>query len=269
MPISINGPLPYSSDFSAASQVNRSSERISSGERINQASDDAAGLAAASRLSQQLNGFDVASRNLADGVSLTQVADGALNQISENLQRVRELSLRAANASLNDSDRAALDAEAQQLGEANQALLENTQFNGQNLFDQENRFSFQTGPQDSDQVSVEQSNLREELENLGLGDISLRSREDAQNALDIVDDAQAAISDRASDLGALAQRFDTQFEQVQVARENTAESRSRVADADLAREISDQSAALVQEQVSTAIRGQANARQDLVLQLLS
>lgn len=269
MPISINGPLPYTADLSATSQINRSSERISSGQRINQASDDAAGLAAASRLSQQLNGFDVASRNLADGISLTQVADGALNQISENLQRVRDLSLRAANASLNDSDRAALDAEAQQLGEANEALLASTQFNGQNLFGQESRFTFQTGPQASDQVSVEQSNLREELENIGVRDVSLRSAEDAQNAVEVLDEAQAAITDRASELGALAQRFDAQFDQVQSARENTAESRSRVADADLAREISDQSAALVQEQVSTAVRGQANARQDLVLQLLS
>ncbi|MDX1451832.1 MAG: flagellin [Oleiphilaceae bacterium] len=269
MPLSINGPIPYTGGVSATEQVNRSSERISSGERINSARDDAAGLAAASRLSQQLNGFDVAAQNLADGVSLSQVADGALGQLNDNIQRIRELALRASNGSLADSDRAALDAEAQQLVEANQGILEETRFNGRALFNEEATISFQVGPNQGDQLQVSQSNLNEELSVLGLNDVSLASASSAASSLQVLDDAQEVVTERRAEQGALSQRFESQFDQVQQARENTAASRSRVADADLAREISDQSSALIQEQVATAVRGQANAQQDIVLQLLS
>ena len=110
-------------------------QRLSSGLRINSAKDDAAGMAISSRMTAQINGLNQAARNANDGVSLAQTAEGSLNAISDNLQRLRELSLQSTNATNSASDRASLDAEAQQLTAEISRVASTTQFNGVNLLD--------------------------------------------------------------------------------------------------------------------------------------
>ena len=126
--------------------LNNSIARLSSGLRVNSAKDDAAGLAIAERMQAQIRGFDVAGRNANDGISLLQVADGAMGKISDNLQRMRELAVQAKNGTLNDTDRVNLNREYTELANEVDRIVTGSTFNGNNLFDAANQtLSFQVG----------------------------------------------------------------------------------------------------------------------------
>lgn len=267
MPISINGAASYSS-LSTRDVVSTGFERVSSGQRINNASDDAAGLAIASRFSKEIDALGIAARNAGDGISLVQVADGALNSVSSNLQRIRELAVGAANGTLNDQDRAGLAAEADQLREQNQNILSNTNFNGVTLLEGENDFSFQIGPNEGDQLNLEGNDLSQALNDLGLNDIDLSTQQGASDALAIIDEASEAVTAQASEFGAVANRFESTIDNLETTRINENAARSRIEDADLAEELANISAGLVREQANIAIQAQANSRSEFVLQLL-
>lgn len=269
MPINVNGVSSYTNSSNAnRDTISTSFERVSSGSRINSARDDAAGLAIASRFSKEIEGLGVAARNAADGISLTQVADGALSSLNENIARIRELALSSANGTLNDQDRQALAEEAEQLTQENQRLLENTSFNGVSLFTGANEQRFQVGSNAGDQVISPESDLLQALNDLGLNEVDISSQEGASQALSTLDDASQAVSAQASEFGALANRFESTIENLQNSQENQAAARSRVADTDVAAELANLSAALVREQASLAIQAQANTARGFVLQLL-
>lgn len=268
MAISVNGPT-----FSSASQATRNTvstgfERISSGKQINSAIDGAAELSIASRISAQVKGLDIASRNAGDAISLTQVADGALGSINDNLLRIRELTLQSANGTLTDQDRQGLAAEADQLKEENRNILEKTSFNGVSIFNNDSNLNFQVGPNTGDQLTVEGQNLQQQLSSSGLDDIDLSTQQGATDALAVIDQATSDINARASEFGATANRIESTVNELQSSKINASAAQSRVEDADLAKELTKISAGLIQEQAQIAVQAQANASRGFALQLL-
>ena len=269
MAISINGFSGVASTQQSRADTNTSFNRISSGQRINTAADDAAGLAISSRMATQLSGFNTSIRNASDGVSLVQVESGALGSISDNLQRIRELSLQAGNGALNDSDRQALQKEVDQLLEATRSTLESSNFNGVQLLNDDSSQQFQVGPNASETVSIEGKNIQEALQSEGVFDVDISTQSGASSALTALDGSLELISERNSELGAVANRFESTIDSLRETRINTAEAKSRIADADIAKEASDLAANQIRNQAQIAVQAQANGDRGLVLQLLS
>jgi flagellin len=269
MTISINGSSGLSNTQNSRNDPNVNLNRISSGQRINSAADDAAGLAISNRMATQLGGLTTSIRNASDGVSLVQVESGALSSITQNLQRIRELSLQSGNGALNDTDRQALQEEANQLLEATNSILETSNFNGVQLLNDDSTQQFQVGPNVSDTLSLEGKDIQEALETEGLFDINLSTQNGASSALDVLDSSLGVISERNSELGAVANQFDTIIDSLQETRINTAEAKSRISDSDIAKETSELSAKLIQNQAQIAVQVQANGNRGLILQLLS
>ena len=259
-------PISSVTSNSVPEQINRLQQQISTGQRINSAADDAAGLVISTGQDSQIRGLSTAIRNANDGISLTQVASGALSQVTDNLQRIRELSLQAANGILNDSDRQALQSEIDQLTESSRGILEDTNFNGVALFDNESELNFQVGPDAGDQIQVQGSNLLQQVQ--GFEGLDVTQPDGAAQAIESIDNSLAAISERQSELGAVANRFESSIRQTQDTLVNTQAARSRITDSDLAQSISALSNEQVRNQAQIAVQAQANANAGDVLRLL-
>ncbi len=269
MTSAINGSVSAGSAQQTRNDTNTSFNRISSGERINSAADDAAGLSISSRMATQLGGLSTSIRNTGDGVSFVQVEQGALSTISDNLQRIRELSVQAANGALNSSDRQALQKETDQLLESTQSILETSNFNGVQLLNDDSSQQFQVGPNVGDTITIEGNNIKEALESEGLFDVNLSTQRGASSALGVLDSSLGVISERGSELGAIENRFDSTITSLQETGINTAEAKSRISDTDIAKEASDLVTNQIKNQAQIAIQAQANGDRGLILQLLS
>lgn len=250
------------------SGVQQSSERIASGKRINNAEDDAAGLAIANRLSSQINEFSQSVRNGNDGKSFLQTADGALSSITESLQRIRELALQASNGTLNSNDRKALDAEAQQLKDEITRTVETTEFNGQSVLNNGDEIGVQLGSSEDDRISVGVDNFAQILEDAGLEDLDLTSASSAADALSTVDDIQSSVDSSLANIGAQSNRIDSSINSLLNREENAAASRSRIEDADIAKEATELAANTIRRDISIALQAQANSNSGNVLRLL-
>ncbi|NIB40275.1 flagellin-like protein [Pseudomaricurvus alkylphenolicus] len=259
--------------FASIQQAQRASEtsasRLASGLRINSAADDAAGLAISNRLGAQTIGFNQAVRNANDGISLIQTADGSLGSITENLQRFRELAIQAGSGILNDSDRAAINAEALQLRDEINRILETSSFNGVDLFKNTGSVDLQIGGNSGETLSVDTQNLLQQVNDLGLNSIDLSSSGGAQSALGVLDSIQGLVNENASNLGAINNRLDNTISQLQGSAVNAEASRSRIADTDFARESSEKARNDILLEAGLALQAQANIRSELVLQLLN
>jgi flagellin len=266
MSIGIGSNLP--SNASTTRSVDQSFERIGSGKQINSAADDAAGLAISTQFSAQSRGQTQAIRNAGDGISQAQTAGGALSSLTENVQRIRELSVQAANGSLNDSDRELLGKEVASLTEQIQDTLKNTNFNGNSLFDSNQTQSYQVGPNNGDTIDVENRNLVEQTEQDGLSQISVDTQEDASATIKIADSLLSTLNESAAEYGALQNRFESRIDNLEQDRIASETSRSRIEDADIAKEASQLSADRIREQVSIAVQAQSNQNQGNVLALL-
>ncbi len=262
-----------SSGFSAINQAQQASatsaQRLGSGLRINSAADDAAGLAISNRFNSQILGTNQAIRNSNDGISLIQTADGSLGSITENLQRFRELAIQAGNGTLNDSDRASLNAEALQLKEEINRIIDTSSFNKVPLFNQANGIDLQVGDSSGDTVTIETQNLQQQLQSFGFDDLDLSSAEAAQNAISVLDKSQETVNANASTLGALNNRLDNTIAELQSRNVNSEASRSRIQDTDFARESSEKARNDILLEAGLALQLQANIRSELVLRLLS
>lgn len=250
---------------SAQSSAARASERIASGLRINRAGDDAAGLAISNRLVSSITEFSQSIRNAGDGISLAQTANGDLSSMTENLQRLRELSIQAANGILNDKDREAIGAEAKQLGAEIARIAENSNFNGVPLLSSDKGLSIQVG---GDGLEIQTANLQEELVNLGLADLDLSSAAGAQSALLVIDELQVAVDGVATEFGASVNRLESTINTLGLSQVNAEASRSRIQDADIAREVSVLARSLILLEAGIALQAQANNNRSLVLNLL-
>lgn len=237
-------------------------QRLSSGLRVNSAKDDAAGLAISERMNAQVRGMNVAIRNAQDGVSLAQTAEGALGTISDNLQRMRELAVQAANAT-SSADLDALNSEYGELVSENNRLIAVTEFNGTSLLNSSGSLTFQVGANNNanNQITLSLSNLT-----FTSGDLS--STTNAQTAIDNMDTALDTVNSARATFGATQSRFEAVVNGLQISAENTEASRSRIVDADYAAETANLTRAQILQQAGTAMLAQANAAPQSVLTLL-
>src|SRR5690606_34709845 len=244
-------------------------ERLSSGSRINSAKDDAAGLQISNRLTSQINGLNVAVRNANDGISIAQVAEGAMQESTNILQRMRELALQAANGSNSEDDRAALQKEVVQLQDELTRISGTTAFGGRELFDGSfTDVNFQVGSQSGETISFSLTAI--DANTLGVDAIDVSGADDtgAQAAIDLIDTAMQTIDDQRADLGAVQNRFSSTIANLQNISENVSASRSRILDTDYAVETANLTKNQIMQQAGTAMLSQANQLPQAVLSLL-
>lgn len=251
----------------ASWRLNTASERLSSFKRINSAADDAAGLAISERLVSQMNGERIAHQGAMDGMSLAETADGALGQVSSNLQRMRELALQSRNGTLNDRDRASLNAEYQQLGQEVNRVIGSTSFNGQKILagDAGTR-QINTGPGTSDTLDVSTPDLRNDsdLSHVTNGDITTSGN--SQQAMDSIDDALKTVGEHRATLGASQRRLEAVADTTDLRFESASRAYDRVASADVASTASDWRRAQVQQYAAISM---FRTNQTTMQQLLS
>jgi len=246
-------------------------QRLSSGLRINSAKDDAAGLAIATRMTSQINGLNQAVRNANDGISMAQTTESALGEVTNNLQRIRELAVESANGTYSTADRAALDVEVQQRLSEIDRIASKTTFNGQNVLDGSlGSVDFQVGANVGDTVAVDFSTLDSTGATLGLTGLSVTGA-DATNAnatITAIATALTTVHTSRSTLGAVQNRFQSTVANLQSISESTASSRSQIQDADFAAETAAMSRAQILQQAGVSVLSQANAMPQTVLKLL-
>lgn len=246
--------------------------RLSSGYRINQASDDAAGLAISENLKGQIRGLRQASRNAQDGVSLVQVAEGGLNEVSSIMIRLRELSVQAASDTIGDTERKFLDVEYQQLKSEVQRITESTNFNGTDLLNgMGGVLDIQVGVNNDDfkdRISFNAGAANSSLEALGLTAESVATKLQAQQSISRADTALVSVNSIRANFGALQNRLQSTITNLAVFDENISAANSRIRDADVAAESSELMRNSILQQAAVSILGQANQTQTLALKLL-
>ena len=250
----------------------RSMERLSSGFRINRASDDAAGLAISENLRAQIRGLRQADRNANDGISLVQVAEGSLNEVSHMLIRLRELAVQASSDTVGDTERKFVDVEYQQLKSEIQRITESTKFNGFDLLNGTGGvIDIQVGVKNDafvDRISFNASAANSSLEALGLTMESVGTKEGAQMSLDVVDTALVSINAIRANFGALQNRLVSTSQNLKIADENYSAANSRIRDADIAAETSEMMRSNILQQAAVSVLSQTNSSQQLALKLL-
>jgi flagellin len=250
--------------------LNTAIQRLSSGLRINSAKDDAAGLAISERINAQVKGFNVAIRNANDSISLLQVADGGAAQISENLQRMRELAVQSANGTLNSGDRANLTVEFTALSSEVSRLGEATKYNDINLLNSGSTMTFQVGAgtTTNDQITVSTVDVRASTLALDSGSIQISTAALALAAITNLDSGINTLTTARARFGAALNRTSAVVSSLQIAVENQSAARGRIVDADFASETASLSRSQILQQAGTAMLAQANSLPQQVLSLL-
>ena len=270
-------------------------ERLSSGLRINSAKDDAAGQAIANRFTSNINGMTVAARNANDGISLAQTAEGALSEINNNLQRVRDLTVQAQNSTNSASDIDSIQAEVNQRMAEIDRVTSQTDFNGIKILDNDSAktFNFQVGAKDGETIGITMNasdgwNLYSATGTAGAGNSSVASGDrqikasgfdvltatgkDANGAttgaLSTIDDALKAVDSQRSLLGASQNRFESTITNLNNTVNNLSSARSRIQDSDYATEVSNMSRAQILQQAGSSVLAQANQVPQTMLSLL-
>lgn len=241
-------------------------QRLSSGLRINSAKDDAAGLAISERMNAQVRGFNVAIRNANDGISMAQTAEGAMQAITDNLQRMRELSVQAANGTFSSGDRANLDTEFQQLAAEIDRVVSGTKFNGLAAINITGNVTFQVGAGTATQDQITVSAASVQFTGSVSGSVSAASA--ASAAIGEIDGLLDTLNDARATWGAVQNRFQSVVQNLQVSSENSAAARGRIVDADFAQETANMTRGQILQQAGTAMLAQANSIPNNVLTLL-
>ena len=247
-------------------------ERLSTGKRINNAKDDAAGLAIASTMTASIRGMNQAIRNANDGISLAQTADGALDEVSNMLQRIRELAVQSASGTYSTTDRANLDKEATALTTQIQSILTNTKFNGVAVFDYaatdtaSDDVNIQVGINSTDTVALTKAFF--DSDDFQAADFKVDTVANAGTTLTIADTALTAVNTARAGLGASQSRLESVVNNLTTNVTNLSDARSRIEDADFSAETTALAKAQILSQASTAMLAQANQSQQTVLSLL-
>jgi flagellin len=241
--------------------------RLSSGLRIATAADDAAGLGVSERMRSQIRSYAVAGRNAQDGISLAQTAEGAMGEISNNLSRMRELAVQAANGTLTTTDRATLDTEFQALITEIGRVATDTTFNGVALLDgTTSSLDIQVGIDSGDTISVGLSSSTTTA--LGIGGLAVTSTTLASSALATIDTAINTVSTNRGALGAAQNRLNSVVASISNVRENLSAAESRIRDVDVAAETADLTRNSILQQAAVSVLAQANVQPQLALSLL-
>lgn len=259
--------------------IMKNMEKLSSGERINRAGDDASGLAVSEKMRSQIRGLNQASKNIQNGVSFIQTTEGYLNETTDILQRVRELAVQSANGIYSDEDRMQIQVEVSQLVAEVDRIASQAQFNGMNMLtgrfaqDGEGIMQFQIGANVDQNTRVFIGTMT--ATSLGLkgaqgGDeqISISSPDEANMTLATVDEALKNVTKQRADLGAYQNRFEMAAKGINIAAENTQAAESRIRDTDMASEMVEFTKNQILTQAGTAMLAQANSQSQTVLALL-
>lgn len=240
--------------------------RLASGLRIASAADDAAGLGISERMRSQIKSLGQAVRNAQDGVSLVQTAEGALNEVNTNLNRMRELALQAANGTLSTTDRTVINAEFSALVSEIDRIADTTEFNGLSLLNASSTIGFQVGLDAGQTISVNLSSTTDTA--LGINALTTTTVTNASNALASIDTAINSINSSRGALGASQNRLASSMRSILNARENLAAAESRIRDVDVAEETADLTRNSIMQQASVSVLSQANVQPQIALSLL-
>jgi len=255
--------------FSVTSRLQGNYARLSSGLRIATAADDAAGLGISEKMRSQIRSFAVAGRNAQDGISLVQTAEGALNEVSNMLNRMRELAMQASNGTLDTADRATLDTEFQALIEEIDRVSGQTEFNGIALLDGSTAtLGIQVGLDSGQTIDIDLASADSSSATLGIDSLDVTDITNAQDALDDLDTAIESISTVRGDLGAQQNRLTSSLSSILNVRENLSAAESRIRDVDVAYETADLTRNSILQQAATSVLAQANVQPQLALSLL-
>jgi flagellin len=251
--------------------MSRSMERLSSGLRINRAADDAAGLAVSENMRSQIRGQQVASRNAQDGVSLVQVADGALGNVGDMLQRVRDLAVQASNGTLTDSQRSNLDAEVQQVLTEINAVGTQTDFNGIKILagsvsTAASAVTLQVGANGGQTIAFTIGTVSTTA--LGVSGIAVSTAASASAAIASIDSAIGTVTTNRANLGAIQNRLEQTIGRLGIMSENVQAAESRIRDADMAQEMIKFTKSQILSQSGMSMLAQANSAPQSVLSLL-
>jgi len=253
--------------INSSGALDTSFQRLSSGFRINSAADDAAGLQITNRMTSQIMGLNQAVRNAQDGISVAQTAEGALQEVTNALQRMRQLAIQSQNGINSSNDRAALQKEVSALKTEINRIASTTQFAGKNLLNGDFDEKFLVGANANQNISI---NLSQDftLEGLEIEALTVGQPGTASAALVAIDKAISIIGSSRADLGAIQNRFQSTIRNLSNISENVAAARSRIMDTDFAAETAELTRNQIIQQASTTILGQANQRPQAALSLL-
>ena len=256
--------------INSGKSLDTSFQRLSSGLRINSAADDAAGLQISNRLTSQIQGLDQAIRNANDGISLSQVAEGAMDEIGTSLQRMRVLAIQSENGINTASEISALQQEFDELTASIQNIADNTEFGGIKLLDGSTGVvEFQIGANAGQKVSVDLSNGY----GTGVGQLDIDAialgQDDIADTLAAIDNALKAVDEARTDYGSMQNMLATTMRNLANINENVAASRSRIRDTDFAKETTELTRTQIIQQSSTTVLAQANQRPQAALSVLN
>ena len=251
------------------SALSKSTEKLSSGYRINRAADDAAGLSISEKMRSQIRGLNKASSNAEDGISLIQVAEGALNESHSILQRMNELATQAANDTNTSSDRSAIQQELTQLTSELDRIYSTTQFNTMNLLDGDfTGKSLQVGALSGQVISVSIKSMKASALGIGYNAIKVSSNAVAGQSMSLIQKAINRVSEERSKLGAIQNRLEHTINNLDTTSENTSAAESRIRDTDMAEEMVEYSKNNILAQAGQSMLSQANQQTQGVLSLL-
>ena len=246
--------------------LNKSLERLSSGLRINRAADDAAGLAIAEGFRSQVRGTQVSIRNSQDGISLVQTAEGALSETTNILQRIRELAVQAANGTQSTDNRAALNAEVQQLLSQIDDIALDTEFNGVRVLSSAQTVTLQAGPNPSQTLTVSVSGAK--TNDLAVNTVTVSAVAAAVSTISTIDRALNSVTTLRANLGALQNRLEFTISTLAIQEENATASESEIRDADIASETIRFTRNQILVSAGTSVLAQANVVPQTALTLL-
>lgn len=252
---------------------NKVLEQLSSGQRINRAGDDAAGLAISENLKAQIRGLGQAERNAQDGVSLVQIAEGALAEVGNIMIRLRELAVQAASDTIGPTERKFLNVEFEQLTSEVDRIANSTQFNRVNLLNGTGSvLDIQIGTRNdplSDRLTFDASSADVNVAALGLNLASVSDKISAQNSLAAIDQAIQNVSGIRADFGALQNRLQSTINNIQISNENLSAANSRIRDTDIASATSELTRTNILMQAGTSVLAQANQSTTNALTLIN
>ena len=247
-------------------------ERLSSGNRINKAGDDAAGLAISDQIRANTRSLAQAGRNANDGISLVQVAEGGTNEISNMLVRMRELSIQASSDTIGDLERGFINKEIQALKMETDRIANNTEFNGTKLLNgSADKLDIQVGIKNNpteDRLVFDAQAQNVTTKALGIDEVNTMTKEASQNNLEKVDAAITALNSNRSGLGAVQNRLQSTINNINIYKENLEAARSRIKDTDMATETSELTKNNILAQAGISVLGQANQNPQMALKLL-
>ena len=247
-------------------------EKLSSGTRIVRAADDAAGLAISEKFKAQIRGLKQAERNAGDGISMIQTAEGGLNEVSNILSRLRELSMQAASDTVSDTERGFTNLEYQNLKQEIERISQVTEFNGNKLLNGVGGvYDFQIGINNDafqDRITMDTNTLNSSVSSLGVGEVDISSKAGAQNSLAVLDQAIETVSGQRAQLGAKQNRLSSTIQNLQVFNENLSAANSRIRDTDFAEETAKNTKLNILTNAGASVLAQSNAQNSVALKLI-